>query len=507
MKSLVRSRHTGMGSWHQRATYYYDASWHTGKTFRQLIKSLDEPQDTTDTKLGSCSNSELLIEQTEFFLNSLRPFVTGVADSKAKYVDLLQMHLSALAHPDRAKLSGHLRQLGYDCDIIESTIDDSMYEEYGFCNGPPHTQKTLLLSTQEFFHLLENPYQLTESEKSAFNNAPGVSAKQAQTIRNQLSSSTSDWLDSDKSLDSFLSIARQLERVVTGDISIASIDTFNDVPGPSKVLQQDNQLLIDLICAHELKVHPRESLFAVLLRDMLEIFLAKKIIGSTANIAELSVIQRRQIWSVIEKIGALAPDASQLTAFHSHVKNLLRSRQYFGKVNIIPPSGVALGHAWITPTLSVIPDQHKLGVPVGTCYLHSGARLKASISIINEWPIHWLSGSESEALYPARRAWLQPVPVPVHQLELAAQQLRDEWQREDYSYRFVAVAPDSPAMGCRTSVWRAVKKGMDADTKLLFDYFNRGLALPDSTIELWERLHGFMHWLELLASDCRPQDL
>jgi len=48
---------------------------------------------------------------------------------------------------------------------------------------------------------------------------------------------------------------------------------------------------------------------------------------------------------------------------------------------------------------------------------------------------------------------------------------------------------------------------MDADTKLLFAHFNRGLALPDSTIDLWQRLNGFMQWLELIASDHRPQAL
>jgi len=48
---------------------------------------------------------------------------------------------------------------------------------------------------------------------------------------------------------------------------------------------------------------------------------------------------------------------------------------------------------------------------------------------------------------------------------------------------------------------------MAADTKLLFVHFNRGLALPDSTIELWERLNGFMQWLELIASGDSPQAL
>ena len=67
MKSLSRARDTCMAPWRQRASYYYDASCHTGKTFRQLVKSLATTQNTSSINLGSCSNSELLVEQTDFF--------------------------------------------------------------------------------------------------------------------------------------------------------------------------------------------------------------------------------------------------------------------------------------------------------------------------------------------------------------------------------------------------------------------------------------------------------
>jgi len=67
MKSQSRARDTCIAPWRQRANYYYDASWHTGKTFRQLVKSLVNTQNTPSINLGSCSNSELLVEQTDFF--------------------------------------------------------------------------------------------------------------------------------------------------------------------------------------------------------------------------------------------------------------------------------------------------------------------------------------------------------------------------------------------------------------------------------------------------------
>jgi hypothetical protein len=502
MKSPSRAaRDTCITTWRQRASYYYDASHQTGKTFRQLVKSLPGSQNTPDVNLGYCSNSELLVEQTHFFLNSLRPFVMGATESKINYLKLLQMHLSTLAQPEREALANHLRQVGYECQIAESAIDDEMYLEYGFCNGPPHTKKNILLSTSEFFKQLDTQPSINECEKSVLTEAQEISITQAKNIRNQLSICTSDWVDSDKTPQSLLRIARHLERAVTGYVSLENVSVFNEEPGPGKVIQQGEKLLVDLATIHELKHRNNESLFAVLLRDMLEIFLTKKIVSSTTNISHLSAVQKRRVWNVIETIQALAPTPSLLSPFRTHVKTLLKSREIFGKVHIIPASGVALGHAWITPSLSITPDHQKLGVPAGTCYLHSGARLHAGVSTINEWPIQWLTATESENVYPSRHAWHLAVPVPAKALELAAQQMSEEWKRNAIAYRFVAVAPDSPATGCRMSVWTVVEKGMDADTKLLFAHFNRGLALPDSTIELWERLNGFMQWLELIAND------
>ena len=507
MKSSSRARDTSITHWHQRASYYYDASWHTGKTFRHLVRFLPNSQNTPCANLGSCSNSELLVEQTDFFLNSLRPFVNGATKSKTKYFKLLQMHLSALTQPEQKVLANHLRHVGYTCQISESAIDDEMYLEYGFCNGPPHTTKNLLLSTSEFFSLLDTHPSVNECEKSALTEAQQVTIAQAQNIRNQLSTCASDWIGSDKTPQSLLRIAKQLEYTVTGYVSLEKISIFEEEPGPGKVIQKDKKLLVDLATIHELSNHNNESLFAVLLRDMLEIFLTKKIVCSTTDISQLSVAQRQCVWSAIASIQSFAPTPSLLSPFKTHIKTLLMSRESFGKVHIIPASGVALGHAWIAPSLSITPDHQKLGVPAGMCYLHSGARLHAAISVINEWPIQWLTASESENLYPARHAWHLSVPVPAKVLDLAAQEMSEEWKRNKIAYRFVAVAPDSPATGCRISVWAAVEKGMDADTKLLFANFNRGLALPDSTIELWERLNGFMQWLEVIANGDNSQAL
>ncbi len=499
MKSPSQVRDNSLTPWRQRASYYYDASWHTGKTFRQLVKSLPVSLNTPCPDLGSCSNSKLLVQQIDFFLNSLRPFVNGAIESKTKYLLLLDMHLSTLARPERDALANHLREVGYECQIAESAIDDEMYLEYGFCNGPPHTKKNTLLNTTELFTLLETSNNVSGCEKLILTTVQELPIEQAQHIRNQLSVCTSDWLDSEKTPQSLLRIARQLERTVTGHTRLENISIIEEEPGPSKVIQQGEKLLVDLVTIHDLSLNNNESLFAVLLRDMLEIFLTKKLIDPTTNSSDLTAPQRQRLWNAIETIQTMAPNTLLLTPFRTHVKTLLMSRESFGKVHIIPASGVALGHAWIAPSLSITPDHQKLGIPAGTCYLHSGARLNAGVSVINEWPIQWLTTTESENLYPSRHAWHLSVPVPAKALELAAQQMSEEWKLNGIGYRFVAVAPDSPATGCRMSVWTAVEKGMDADTKLLFVHFNRGLALPDSTIELWQRLNGFMQWLELIA--------
>jgi hypothetical protein len=499
MKSSSLVRDNCLTPWRQRASYYYDASWHTGKTFRQLVKSLPVSLNTPCADLGSCSNSKLLVQQIDFFLNSLRPFVNGAIESKTKYLLLLGMHLSTLARPERDALANHLREVGYECQIAESAIDDEMYLEYGFCNGPPHTKKNTLLNTAELFALLETSNNVSGCEKLILTTVQELPIEQAQHIRNQLSVCTSDWLDSDKTPQSLLRIARQLERTVTGHTRLENISIIEEEPGASKVIQQGEKLLVDLATIHDLSLNNNESLFAVLLRDMLEIFLAKKLVDPPTKNSDLTAPQRQRLWNAIETIQIMAPNTSLLTPFRTHVKTLLMSRESFGKVHIIPASGVALGHAWISPSLSITPDHQKLGIPAGTCYLHSGARLNAGVSVINEWPIQWLTTTESENLYPSRHAWHLSVPVPAKALELAAQQMSEEWKLNGIGYRFVAVAPDSPATGCRMSVWTAVEKGMDADTKLLFVHFNRGLALPDSTIELWQRLNGFMQWLESIA--------
>ena len=125
--------------------------------------------------------------------------------------------------------------------------------------------------------------------------------------------------------------------MVRGEITVENVDIYSDDPSPSKVVQIDKKLLIDFMSMYELRHKNNEPLFAVLLRDILEIFLTKKNSSPMIVVRDLSVIQRRRVWNTLQKITTLAPDPSQMTPLYNHVKTLLSSSSCFGKIHIIPP--------------------------------------------------------------------------------------------------------------------------------------------------------------------------
>lgn len=133
--------------------------------------------------------------------------------------------------------------------------------------------------------------------------------------------------------------------------------------------------------------------------------------------------------------------------------------------------------------------------------MQSGFHTEPRETVINEWPIRWLTLAESERLYPAQAAWHQPVAVDALQLSLAAETLRRDWTASKVRYRFADLSTSKPATGCRVSVWESVRNGMTPAIRAVFDHYNQGLCLPDSSTELRERLRHFMGWLEKIAAD------
>ena len=85
--------------------------------------------------------------------------------------------------------------------------------------------------------MIERLNQSKRNEDLTVTNLSDITLEQAQTLRNQLSFCTIGWTNSDKSLDCILRIARHLEYLVNGEITVETIVSYNDEPGPSKVIQ------------------------------------------------------------------------------------------------------------------------------------------------------------------------------------------------------------------------------------------------------------------------------
>ena len=93
------------------------------------------------------------------------------------------------------------------------------------------------------------------------------------------------------------------------------------------------------------------------------------------------------------------------------------------------------------------------------------------------------------------------VPVSADVLQRSAQQVKDKWIKEDIPYRSMASIDGDDVHSCRVGVWEAVCEGMDEPARQLFVHYNRGLPDPDSSAELWLRMQGYMHWMEVLAGE------
>jgi hypothetical protein len=171
----------------------------------------------------------------------------------------------------------------------------------------------------------------------------------------------------------------------------------------------------------------------------------------------------------------------------------------FGQIQIKPSSGISLGHAWITPDLSLIPDTSSPSDVIGMQFMRSGFHLRPQQNTIREWPTKFLTAQENTQLYPPESTWHLTVPVTRSHLQASALGVIAEWKGNNIPYRFANVDSNTPATGCRMTVWKAVQDGLEPDALELFNHYNLGLAAPDSPTELWIRLHGLMEWIKHMA--------
>jgi len=271
------------------------------------------------------------------------------------------------------------------------------------------------------------------------------------------------------------------------------------LPPASSVIWQAGQLMVDSRVLEVLTETKNSALGASLLRDLLEMLLVRKLFGPMADLMTLSAGQRALLQREIEQVLSRPPSVTG-SAISIRAAEVLARRSSFGTMQIFPTVGATLGHAWIAPALSVVPDKSRKGVEAGKRFMRSGLRLEPTQCTVNEWDIRWLSPSENDDMYPAAHAWHLTVPAHRLKLQQAADQTREEWQRKKLPYRFIGTEPGMPATGCRATVWHATQGAMDDDTRSLFEHFTLGLPEPESPTELALRMAQFMRWLDVLGS-------
>jgi len=492
----------------QRASYYFDASRQTAKTLTTLLdKLVDQRYDARQA-----SATTMITNAMHALLHSLPAQQPDEITSRQIYQALLRAHLKMLDAPMLEKLRQTLEQSGFECLVTESVIDDPDYEEYGFSNGPPHRHVRTLMQTPDLLALLSQLQARREASVPGHtpHKAPvPLPENWAQATRDVLDKSAREWAQRSPALSPMpvlLDAAKQIAAALDHPFRAQFIQCSPLAHMHSTVNTMGENLLVDGAMASRLSFRNGPGLFAGALRDLLELMLLKKMFGDDAQLAFLSPPAQRALQkNLAQVLDHVAPSAAD-PALRTLAQTVLEQEAHFGKVMIIPPSGATLGHAWIAPHLSLVPDRRGAPqTPIGTRFMQTGFHTQPEPVPVREWPARLLTEKENAQLYPSEQALQVTVPVDASRLQEAALQVADEWRRNNVPYRFIGTAPDMEATGCRVTVWQAVQKGMSDDMQILFKHFNSGLPDPDSPIELCLRLDSMMTWLHDLASSAESK--
>lgn len=492
MRSSNRS--STPAGWNARATYYFDAAWHTSQTLRHLMKAA-----LADETLGLRKPPELLALTMAVMLDSICPGLQDDAESLQWFHRLLRMHLSGLTVGELDRLKQLLKAERFDHVVIESVIDDVMVAEHGFANGPPHCRQRTLMFAKDLHHALDEARQTSAENETLPAQDRRLTPAQAQQARNVLAALAGRHARGSVTLTALACAANELAQATGTLLKTELAVAAEPLPPASGVSWQDGQLIVDLRLLATLVETRDGKLNASLLRDLLELLLAHKLFGSPIDLMNLPVAQRALLQREVEHVLSRPPTLDDCAMFARAVA-VLSQRASFGTMQVFPTAGALLGHAWISPVLSVVPDKSRKGTDAGKRFMRSGLRLEPVQCTVNEWDIRWLNPRENDEMYPAAQAWHLPVPAHWLKLQQAAEDTRQEWQSKKLPYRFIGTAPGMPSTGCRATVWHAVQRAMDDDTRSLFEHFARGLPEPESPTELALRMGQFMQWLNELAS-------
>lgn len=478
----------------QRATYYFDASNQSVKTLRVLLAKCQPGAD----RLGLHPSPQQLAQSFDVLLASICPGMDDDGENRDYFLALLRMHLSGLAVPELQNLAKILKSLRYDCYVTESVNADEFFLEYGFSNGPPYHRQRTLLQITDLFHLLDELQQQTVGTETT--QRPLCTEALAPIARTWLASCAASWLQSDQSFVSVLDAARELADLLDVPVVLQAVVAATLSSRASVLELQNGQLLIERDVATQLGQDKSGKLFAYVLRDLLELMLTRKLIGSDAAPLQLTPGQRCNLLDTLAQIIDYGKPPAVGAVMQAQADAILANANHFGKVQILPTIGAALGHAWITPALSLTTDASKKSIETGTRFMHSGFQLMPRESVIREWSTRFLSAQENEHVFSAARAWHLPVPVDTQRLQLAADEIIREWRDRGLPYRFIGTEPAVEATGCRITVWQAVQRGLTTDALTLFQHYNRGLPEPESPTELWLRLDGMRRWMEQIKA-------
>lgn len=473
------------------ATHYFDASSHSALTLRTVLNAHQQPGQV----LGK-SDEQLMVNAVSTLVAATCPQGDMDSESHAYFAMLLNMHLSGLEPEELKSLARALKAAGYDSVSDLAALQHDIYDEFGFVSGKPQDVATL---PSDWHHLLDDAIEHAAAiaRRPLAGKAPGDS--EARAARQCLLDAAMRWPVCEQAMTDIVDITRQLCDAI-GLSPAPRVGCATRTAQRGNALDwKDDTLLIGLKASRALADDSSGKVFAELLRDLLELLLARKMFGDNSHPSRLCAGDRTRLNKAVNEVLATEPCAPE-ALLQQAAARVLANAGKMGKVQVLPTIGVALGHAWIGSSLSVVPDKSHPPVGIGTRYMHPGFQLEPDDCQVMQWPIRWLDANENATLFADEHAWQVTVPVERERLEKAAAEVAGEWKAQGRPYRFTGTAPGMPSTGCRASVLQAIENGMDDDARSLFAYFNAGLPEPESPTELALRMNRFMRWLPTVAA-------
>ena len=274
----------------QRAGYYFDAAWQTTQTLRRLLRTKLAAED-----LGLRPPPELLGQAVESLLQSISPGLHDDSESRACFDRLLQSHLSGLTAEELERLASELRAQRFDGTVMESVVDDPMLEEFGFANGPPRHRQRTLMFTPDLYLAIDEARDTASARAAHCDPARRLTPEQARQVREFLADCAARQAEVGVTLPQFCGVAAQLALAVGLDAVPATVTATAGLHPVSTVAWQHDALLVDLSAWSALSLREDSMVYAVLLRDLLELTLARKLAGPDILLQSLDLtIQTQQ---------------------------------------------------------------------------------------------------------------------------------------------------------------------------------------------------------------------